>query len=56
MFRSFKAVLPAIRRKVLRQDKFGAGVGTLSIIWWWSGEFHFMTKFPEFSWHTQKLL
>jgi hypothetical protein len=56
MFISFKTVLPTIRRRVLRQDKFGSGVETLSIIWWWSGEFQFMTKFPEFSWHAQKLL
>jgi hypothetical protein len=52
MFRSFKTVLLAIRRMV-KQDKFWAGVETLSIIWWWSGEFQFMTKFPEFSWHTK---
>jgi hypothetical protein len=56
MCRSFKTGLPAIRRKVFRQDKFGAVVGTLSIIWWWSGEFQFMTKFLEFSWHIQNLL
>jgi len=36
MCRSFKTGLPAIRRKVFRQDKFGAGVGTLHhlvVVW-----------------------
>jgi hypothetical protein len=36
IFRSFKTVLPAIRRRMVKQDKFGAGVETLHhlvVVW-----------------------